>query len=126
MTDREPEPPKLFGVAMTSLAPGILAECWQATFGSLSVVLGRYEEGRFSPKLGAWNIDVGDSEERFVSRAEALAALERALSTIRAAIPDPKPAGGPRHCRAHGGYGFTSDCVTCAANASIRLGEVKI
>lgn len=53
--------------------------------------------------------------EQYRLRSARTDAIERELLAIRAAIPQPKPIGGPRHCLEHGGYGFTSDCLACAA-----------
>ena len=65
-----------------------MGEVWVADFGSLHVALVAYAAGRFNPKVGAWEIGVGECEERFVDRADAIAAIERELLSIRAAIPE--------------------------------------
>lgn len=115
----ETDPPTILGKPMSTVEPGDLAEIWRADFGHLSVVLARYKEGRFSERIGAWQIDVGDHEEWFVRRGDAVAAIERELLAIRSTIPEPKPTGGPRHCLAYGGYGFDSDCVACAESGDL-------
>lgn len=62
---------------------------------------------------------VGSSGATYAkSCEEAVAAIERELLAIKSAIPD-RPTLGPRYCKAHGGYGFTSDCVACSANETV-------
>lgn len=84
--------PKVLGVEMVWVEPAPLAELWKAQFGTLTVVLCRYDDGRFNSKLDPWAIDVGDTEERFVDRSDAVAAIERELLAIKSAIPD-SPGG---------------------------------
>lgn len=63
----------------------------------------------------------GDKAQAAAHEVECYQAGWRAAEARMLASEQARLHHGPRLCATHGGYGFTSDCVACAASARDRL-----